>query len=204
MTDNLPSIAFKFNPLTTRVIYWQDTQVRVYPSGVKGLSYSCLQQPKSPHNLGDISLIKAIFKKIFDGELFIRTLSTTFLQILSKLVLHLKIIFKSMTSPDDTDLRYAAERILSHESWAEVVAWHKDDMGENKILHKRIWKYRDNKTCVSISISQWQYWYFNISFSNLKNTMLLICNYMLYYNWYFFMLSNFRAPHDSAKITSFK
>ena len=48
-----------------------------------------------------IKLTKAIFKKIFGGELIIRTLSTTPLQIICKSMLHSKVIFKSMTDPDD-------------------------------------------------------------------------------------------------------
>ena len=40
--------------------------------------------------------------KIFDGELYIKTLPTTLLQIVYKLMLHSEVIFKSMTGPDDT------------------------------------------------------------------------------------------------------
>ena len=40
-------------------------------------------------------------KKI-EGELFIKTLSTTLLQIVFKLMLHSEAIFKNMTGPDDT------------------------------------------------------------------------------------------------------
>ena len=36
---------------------------------------------------------------LFEGELFIRTLSTTLHQIIWKLMLHSKIIFKSMMDP---------------------------------------------------------------------------------------------------------
>ena len=34
--------------------------------------------------------------------MFIKALSTTLLQLFCKLMLHLKVIFKSMTGPDDT------------------------------------------------------------------------------------------------------
>ena len=45
---------------------------------------------------------KGIMRKIFEGEMFIRTLSTTLLQIFCELKLYSKIIFKNMISPDDT------------------------------------------------------------------------------------------------------
>ena len=41
-------------------------------------------------------------KKIFEGELFIKFLSTTFLQMFCKLMLNFKVIFKSMTAPDNS------------------------------------------------------------------------------------------------------
>ena len=52
-------------------------------------------------NFGDISLIKAKVKKIFEEELFIWTPSTTLLQIFFKFLLNSKVIFKSMIGPDD-------------------------------------------------------------------------------------------------------
>ena len=52
---------------------------------------------KTAHYFGDISLTKAIFGKNIEDELFIRTLSTTPLQIFCEFA-----IFKNMTSPDDT------------------------------------------------------------------------------------------------------
>ena len=45
---------------------------------------------------------ESINYKITEGELFISILSTTLLQIVSKLMSHSKVIFKSMTGPDDT------------------------------------------------------------------------------------------------------
>ena len=56
---------------------------------------------------------KAIFKKIFEEELFIRTLSTTLLQIFCKCMLYSKVIFKNMIIPDD-----ACQVDLGHE-WDE-------------------------------------------------------------------------------------
>ena len=44
---------------------------------------------------------KSNIQKIFEEELFIATLSTTLLQIFCKVMLHSKIIFKSMSGPDD-------------------------------------------------------------------------------------------------------
>ena len=41
------------------------------------------------------------------GELFMRTLSTTLLQIFSKFMLNSKVIFKRMTSPDDRGMKFA-------------------------------------------------------------------------------------------------
>ena len=56
----------------------------------------------SPDNICQVNLsLKSNDWKIFEGELFIITLSTTPLQIVCKLLLHSKVIFKSMTSPDD-------------------------------------------------------------------------------------------------------
>ena len=60
---------------------------------------SCLSQQKPPDNLRDISLTKAIFRKYL-SELFIRTLSTTLLQIFWKFMLHSEIIVKTWTGPD--------------------------------------------------------------------------------------------------------
>ena len=43
-----------------------------------------------------------IIQKIFEGELFIETVSTTLLQIVYELMLHSEVIFKSMTGPVET------------------------------------------------------------------------------------------------------
>ena len=71
--------------------------------GMNELTHSYLQQPKPPDYFDDISLSKAIFRKIFEGELFIQTPSTTLLQIFYKFMLHSKVIFKSMIGPDNND-----------------------------------------------------------------------------------------------------
>ena len=42
-----------------------------------------------------------MIKKIFDGEMFIRTLPTTLLQIFCKIILNLKIIAKFDIDPDN-------------------------------------------------------------------------------------------------------
>ena len=44
---------------------------------------------------------KSNIYKIFEGELFIRTPSTTLLQIFRKFVLYSKVILKSLADPDD-------------------------------------------------------------------------------------------------------
>ena len=54
---------------------------------------------------------------MFKGELFVKALSTIPLQILLKLMLHSKVIFKSMTGTDDTCHRAA---LTTHElEWLE-------------------------------------------------------------------------------------
>ena len=44
----------------------------------------------------------ADFQKIFEGEMFTRTPSTTLFQIFFEFMHYSKIIFQSMTGPDDT------------------------------------------------------------------------------------------------------
>ena len=45
--------------------------------------------------------------KIFEGEMLIRTLPTTFLQIFSKIILNSKVSVKSILDPDDNFWRNA-------------------------------------------------------------------------------------------------
>ena len=57
--------------------------------------------------------------KIFEGELFIKTLSTTFLQIFRECILHFKSSFKNTTGPDNICLVdfIAWVTILTSGSW---------------------------------------------------------------------------------------
>ena len=66
------------------------------------LTHSSLEQPKSSDYIGDISLPEKNGRKIFEGELFIKTLSTTLLQIICILVLYSDVIIESINGPDDT------------------------------------------------------------------------------------------------------
>ena len=50
----------------------------------------------------DIFLTKVFLSKIFEGEMFIRILPTTLLQIFSENLLYFQVIFKSMKIADDT------------------------------------------------------------------------------------------------------
>ena len=56
--------------------------------------------PKLPDYFGDIFLSKAIGWKILEGELFIKSLSTTVLQIVCKFLLYYEVIFQYMSGPD--------------------------------------------------------------------------------------------------------
>ena len=57
--------------------------------------------PKLPDYFDDIFLTKAILRT-FEWELFIKTLSTTLIEIVCELMLYSEVIFTSMTGPDDT------------------------------------------------------------------------------------------------------
>ena len=52
----------------------------------------------------DIFLTKAFLSKIFGGEMLIRILATTLLQIVCENLLYFQVIFKSMKIADDTFL----------------------------------------------------------------------------------------------------
>ena len=69
----------------------------LHVSSMKGLTHSCLQQPKSPGYIGDTP---SNGQKI--GELFINNLSITFLRIVCKSMLNSKFIFMRMIGPEDT------------------------------------------------------------------------------------------------------
>ena len=44
---------------------------------------------------------KSIFGKIFEGKMLIKTLATTLLQIIDKIIFNFKVIVKSIIDPDD-------------------------------------------------------------------------------------------------------
>ena len=67
----------------------------------QSLTKSRLPQSKPPNDFVYISLTKAVFRKYLLENCSHRTLSTTLLQIVLELMLHSKIIFRSMTGPDD-------------------------------------------------------------------------------------------------------
>ena len=52
----------------------------------------------------DIFLTKAFLSKLFEGEMFIRILPTTLLQIFCENLLYFQVIFKSMIIADNTFL----------------------------------------------------------------------------------------------------
>ena len=62
-------------------------------------THSCQEQPNLPDYFIDIS-IESNIKKIFEGELFFKTLSTHS-SSLWELMLHSEVIFKIMTCLDD-------------------------------------------------------------------------------------------------------
>ena len=55
-----------------------------------------------PDYFVDIFLTKTFLSKIFEGEMFIRMLPTTLLQIFCENLLYFQVIFKSMKLADDT------------------------------------------------------------------------------------------------------
>ena len=57
-----------------------------------------------PDNFVDIFLKKAFLSKLFEGEMFIRILPTTLLQIFCENLLYFQVILKSMKIADDTFL----------------------------------------------------------------------------------------------------
>ena len=69
---------------------------------------------KMPDYFGDIFPPKSNGWKIFARELFIKTLSTTLLQIVCKFMLHSEVIFKSTTGPEDI-----RQEDLQHE-WVNI------------------------------------------------------------------------------------
>ena len=60
------------------------------------------EQPKRLGDFGNISLKKAFFLKLFEGEMLIRNQTSTLLQIFCKLLIYSHVTFKSMRVADDT------------------------------------------------------------------------------------------------------
>ena len=58
-----------------------------------------------PDDFGDIPLIKAIFRKIFEGETLIRIKITTPFQIFCGVKINSIFIFRSIGGPDGTNVR---------------------------------------------------------------------------------------------------
>ena len=62
----------------------------------------CFQCPKTAWQFWKNLSGKSIFRKIFKGEIFIRTIPTTLLQISCKIILNSKVIVKSIRDPENT------------------------------------------------------------------------------------------------------
>ena len=60
------------------------------------------ERPKEAWQFRKYFIYKVIFLKTFEGELFIRSQTTTPLQIFCELSLYSQVIFKSMRVADDT------------------------------------------------------------------------------------------------------
>ena len=58
-------------------------------------------------------------KKIFDGEMLIMTLPTTLLENICKIIFNSKVIYKSITDPDDNLL----EELLSINGLSSIVRY---------------------------------------------------------------------------------
>ena len=54
-----------------------------------------MAKSKQPDDFGEISQTKAYLEKIFEGEMFFRSLPTILLQIFCKIILNLQVIIKS-------------------------------------------------------------------------------------------------------------
>ena len=67
-------------------------------------SYLTQSGQNRPDYFVDIFLTKAFLSKIFEGEMFIRILPTTLLQIFCENLLYFQVIFKGMKIADDTFL----------------------------------------------------------------------------------------------------
>ena len=72
--------------------------------GAKESSVWWLILPIPPDYFGIISVLKTNVRKIFQGEMFIKTSSTILLQIVSKLMLRSKVIFKSAVGAKESSV----------------------------------------------------------------------------------------------------
>ena len=59
-----------------------------------------MSSQKQPDNIGEFFQPKAYLCKMFEGELFIRSISTTPLQIVCKIILNFQVIVKSIRDQD--------------------------------------------------------------------------------------------------------
>ena len=66
------------------------------------LTHSHSERPKQAIQFWVYFSIKSIFRKIFEGEMLIRSQTTTLLLIFCELLLYSQVIFKSMKVADDT------------------------------------------------------------------------------------------------------
>ena len=76
---------------------WTPSYKSVLPVGTQS-------SQNRPDFFVDIFLTKAFLSKRFEGEMFIRILPTTLLQIFCENLLYFQVIFKSMKIADDTFL----------------------------------------------------------------------------------------------------
>ena len=75
------------------------------PSQLFALTHYAHGGQIQPDNFDEIFRGKSKVKKIFEGEMFMRTLLIILLQILSKNILNFKPIVKSIIGPDDNFCR---------------------------------------------------------------------------------------------------
>ena len=59
---------------------------------------------RQPENKGLSIWTESIFKKLFEGEMFIQSLPTTLLQIFGKIIPNFQVIDKSIKDPDENFL----------------------------------------------------------------------------------------------------
>ena len=67
---------------------------------------------KQPDNFDQILPGKGIVRKIFDGEMLVRTYPTTLPQMFCKIIFNFKVMVKSSLGPDDYLLRNGLRSVL--------------------------------------------------------------------------------------------